>query len=123
GSDDLRGGPMRIQEQSRDGGPVGPWSDAWSGWAPVYEVPASIEYGLVATEDGPPAAEEPEPLGAAVGELRACLADERERRATAEADRRRAEDEAQAGRLETARLTAELAAERGRVAQLERERD
>ena len=98
-------------------------AELWSGSAPVFELPASIEYALGAEEDAAPS---PRPVvrpADAVAELSACLAEERMRCQRAEEARDRAVGDSHERELDVARLAAELAAERARVAQLERDRD
>jgi hypothetical protein len=102
--------------------------DPWSGWAQIFELPASLEYGMgdddAAAEPAPDQEPEPAPaLADAVAQLATALADERDRRSQAEDALRQAQSEARAGEVEAARLGAELAAERSRITQLERDRD
>ena len=116
---------MSIQERTPGDGHAAPWLDVSSGWAPMLDLPAPLEYGVLEAEAPPaptgPAAEEP--LGAAVRELGVCLDAARSQQAASEAARQHAAADAAATHLEVARVAAELAAERGRVAQLERDRD
>jgi hypothetical protein len=107
-----------------------PAPDPWSGWAQVYELPASVEHDL-ADEEGPtspdpgPASAPPDDAGlqGALAGLADALADERTRRNQAEDALRQALTTSHACEVEVARLGAELAAERTQVAQLERDRD
>src|SRR5437879_13687461 len=108
---------MSIQGHTWGDGQTPSWPEAWPGWAGM---PASVEYGLLEA-DAPPAPAE-DPLSAAVRELKECLEEARGQRTAAEAARREAEAIAQAVHLQGARLAAELAAERGRAARLERDR-
>jgi chromosome segregation ATPase len=130
-----------MQPQDLGERPLVPVPDPWSGWAQVYALPASVEYDLDEEEDGAPAPSagatpsvtpEPAPastppddagLRGAVAQLTAALADERDRRNHAEDALHRAETARQTAEVEAARLTAELAAERTRITQLERDRD
>jgi hypothetical protein len=97
--------------------------EAWSGFADVYELPASGEAESGADEpDANPVPADPAEhvdetlLAQVVLRLAAALDDERGRRAAAD-------EEAHRAGVEVARLTAELAAERAHVAKLEQERD
>ena len=99
-----------------------PAPDPWSGWAEIYELPASVEYDTAdetVAEPPTPASD----LETAVAQLAAALADERTRRSAAEDAVAQAQAAAHAAEVEAARLGAELAAGRNRVHQLERDRD
>lgn len=87
--------------------------DAWSGLAALYERP---QQGAVEREQPSVASEPEEPLAEALLQLTATLEDERTLRLAAE-------EQVRLGIAEIARLTAELAAERTRIAQIERDRD
>ena len=87
----------------------------------MFDVPAQLEYGVLEAEASPLPVEDA--MGAAVRELGVCLEAARSQYAGADMARQHAEADAQATHLEVARLAAELAAERARVAQLERDRD
>src|SRR5437773_1286445 len=112
---------MSIQEHTWGDGQTPSWPEAWPGWAPVAELPAAVEYGVLDAEA--PLAPPEDPLAAAVQELTACLEEARGQRAATETARQEADAAAQGAHLEVVRLAAELAAERARVAQLERDRD
>ena len=60
---------MSIQERTPGDGHAAPWLDVSSGWAPMLDLPAPLEYGVLEAEAPPaptgPAAEEP--LGTAPG--------------------------------------------------------
>jgi hypothetical protein len=123
-----------LQEQAVGDLGVVPPPDPWSGWAHVVDLPASVEYDLDEDDgaaDAPAQAADAEPLvppenddlAAALAQLVAELADERSRRVAAEEARHEAETRVHAAEVQAARLTAEVEAERGRVLQLERDRD
>jgi hypothetical protein len=119
-----------IQHQDLSEQTLVPAPDPWSGWAHVYELPASVEYDLAdeessSTPDPGPVSAPPDDDGlrGALGQLADALADERGRRNEAEDALRLAVTTEKACEVEVTRLGAELAAERTRVAQLERDRD
>ncbi|MCU1448070.1 MAG: hypothetical protein JWP02_240 [Acidimicrobiales bacterium] len=123
-------GPDMIQHTDLSEQTLVPAPDPWSGWAQVYELPASVEHDLAdeegsSTPDPGPASAPPDDAGlqGALGRLADALADERGRRNQAEDALREALTTAQASEVEVARLGAALAAERTQVAQLERDRD
>jgi chromosome segregation ATPase len=90
--------------------------DPWSSWAKVVDVPVP--------PDEPAPDPEPVPdLAAAVAGLADELADERALRVSAEEGRRDAEARVHAAEAEGARLKAELAGGKARIAELERDRD
>src|SRR5439155_282740 len=80
------------------------WPEAWPGWAPVAELPAPVEHGVLDAE-GPPAPPE-DPLAAAVQELTACLEEARGQRAATETARQEAEAAAHGAHREVVRLAA-----------------
>jgi hypothetical protein len=122
-----------LQQQDVGDVSVVPPPDPWSGWAQVVDLPASVEYDLdeddgaadapAQAADAPLVRPENDDLAAAVAQLVAELADERSRRVAAEEARRETETAVNAAEVQAARLTAEVEAERGRVLQLERDRD
>jgi len=96
--------------------------DPWSSWAKVVDAPSPPDEP--ALEPAPAPEPEPAPdLAAAVAGLADELADERRLRVSAENGRREAEGRAHAAEAEGARLQAELAAGKVRIAELERDRD
>ena len=137
-----------IQEQALDDiGATSP-PDPWSGWAKLVDLPAAHdevdahdheadvgpEHADVHDEASPPAEAPLEParqplappnddLVAAVARLAAELADERRLRATGERRRGDAEARLRTAEDEATQLKAEVAAERARIAELERDRD
>lgn len=118
---------MSIQEHTWGDGQTPSSAEAWPGWAAAVELPASLEYALLDAEAPPSPVSAPlppeEPAAAALRELLGCLEQARAERSAAQVAREEAEAIAQAAHLEVARLAAELAAERARVSQLERDRD
>jgi chromosome segregation ATPase len=129
-----------TEQLAPDEGPAavvvpGPWGERDASWGFIYELPASVEYGLAEDEpepsrDGEPAAAEDaagwQPLVAALADLTRCVEDERRERLAAQAAVRRARDEIELSRVQAAQLAAELDAERSRrhevAAELEAER-
>ena len=128
-----------IQEQARSD--TAPSPDPWSGWAKLVDLPASVAdpeppppVEIAPTSPpAPPPAPPPTPqvptavpnddLVKAVAQLAAELADERRRRAAAEAARREADARLHAAEVDAARGDAEVSTARGRIAELERDRD
>ena len=135
-----------IQEQALSD--TAPSPDPWSGWAKLVDLPASVAdpeppppVEIAPTPPIPPAAPTPpaapippaapapppalpnDDLVKAVAQLAAELADERRRRAAAEAARREADARLHAAEMEAARGDAEVSTARGRIAELERDRD
>jgi len=122
---------MSEEQTVTDAAPPPTPLDAWSGLARLAEVPATAQ---VAPDPAPapeplpeppsePSTSEPGDLVAAVARLATELADERRRRAVADAARRDAEEKLHAARLGATRTDAELTAARSRVGELERDRD
>ena len=115
--------------------------DPWSGWAKVVDLSASSEDDLedqddhedadeeaVDTAEGADGADAHEPatdgdLATAVSQLAAQLADERSRRAAVEDALHQAEARVHTAEVEVARLSTEVAVERSRIPELERDRD
>ena len=137
-------GPVMIQEHALDDSGATPTPDAWSGWAKLVDLPADHtaveDRGEVEDHDeasAPAEARVDAPLEAAhqqspppnddlvsaVARLAAELADERRLRATAERGRREAEARLHTAEAEAKQLEAEVAADRTRIAELERDRD
>ena len=106
----------------------GPWGERDSSWAFVYELPASVEYGMPdeqpeapAPVEDPDSASDWKPLVAALADLTRCVDDERQERLAAQAAVRRAREEIELARVQAAQLAGELEAERSRRHQVQAE--
>jgi hypothetical protein len=122
-----------TEQLAPDEGPAavvvpGPWGEPDASWAFVYELPASVEYGMPDEPETPQAAAVEDdaaagwqPLVAALADLTRCVDDERTERLAAQAAVRNTRDEVELARVQAAQLAAELEAERSRRHQVEAE--